>query len=402
MGAPPVLLAQEDDSPIEEAIEGLANWGPLYWKTRLQLGDVGYDSNLYQQATGEEVSSFTATLTPGIDLFLPMGKRQMLWVSEDLDLVYYAKDPPGFYLNDTTQVGYDLHFKRISLLLGDRFASRIQRPNDEIDARVRRKSNMLSGELLVDLSPRVEVGLTHQSDTIRYDDEVVDEPDAPDDLALILDRTERQNGLLLRYAALPRTTFLLHARHTDYDFRDPGSTRMSSEMRYLVGAEFDPSGIINGELTLGWSGFTADRAPEQDFSGFVGTAEVTWRLRTWLHIQVSAERDRRFSTYASNLFFLRRGLEGRVSLRMGGAGWLDLGYGWDGNDYPVADVNIGTVKDPVLINREDRFTNPIVGFRYMPRPGMIVGLEAKYRHRTSNYTREFERLFVVASITLTR
>jgi hypothetical protein len=125
-------------------------------------------------------------------------------------------------------------------------------------------------------------------------------------------------------------------------------------------------------------------------------------MRTWLHFQVSAERDRRFSTYASNLFYLRRELEGRVSLRMGGAGWLDLGYGWDSNDYPVADVNVGTEEDPVLINREDRFTNPIVGFRYQPRPGMIVGLEAKYRQRTSNYTREYERLFVAVTISLTR
>ena len=58
----PCLLAEEDQSPIDEAIEGLANWGPLYFRPRIELKDVGFDSNLYHQATGDEISSFTATL----------------------------------------------------------------------------------------------------------------------------------------------------------------------------------------------------------------------------------------------------------------------------------------------------------------------------------------------------
>ncbi len=395
------LRAEEDSSPIDEAIEGLSNWGPLYWKPRIKLKDAGYDSNLFI-TDQEQVGSFTATLTPGIDLFVPIGNRNMLWVTEDLDIVFYEKDPPGIYLNNDGALGYDLHLKRIHLALGDRFTTRLQRPNDEIDARVRRENNLLSGELLLQISPRVKAGLTHESDKISYDDASVVEPGAPDDIALVLDRTERKNGLLMRYAALPRTTFLARVRHTDYDFKDPASTRESSELRYLVGAEFDPTGLINGELEVGYSSFTADLAPEQDFAGFVGRARVTWKMKSWLHFRVIAVRDRLFSTYATNLFYLRRSLEGRVSLRAGGAGWLDLGYGVDGNDYPVEDVNIGTEEDPILASRKDRFKNPIVGFRYIPREGMVLGLEARYRSRSSNYTFDYDRLFVAVSITLTR
>lgn len=398
---PFTLLAQEEPSPIDEAIEGLANLGPLYWKTRIRLKDAGYDNNLYNQDEEPE-GSFTAILTPGIDLWLPMGNRQLLWATEDLDLVFYEKDPPGIYLNNDAALGYDLYLKRIHLALSDTFTTRLQRPNDEIDARVRRVNNLLGGELLLDLSPRVEVGLTHESDRIRYDDKSVEEPGAPDSIAQILDRTERRNGLLLRYAALPRTSFLLRVRHTDYDFNAPESTRESSEIRYLVGAEFDPTGIINGELEVGHSSFTADLAPEQDFAGFVGRTGVTWKTKSWLHFQVTAERDRLFSTYATNLFYLRKSLEGRVSFRVRGAGWIDLGYGWDISDYPVEDVNIGTDKDPILVSREDRFKNPIFGFRYQPHEGIVIGFEAKYRSRTSNYTRDYDRIFVAVSVALTR
>jgi len=398
-----VLQAQEEEatSPIDRAIEELSNWGPLYWKTRLKLKDLGYDSNLFQQEEGQ-VSSLTATLTPGIDLFLPMGRRQMLWAAEDLDVVYYAKDPPGLYLNNDAALGYDLYLKRIQLSLSDRYKTSLQRPNEEIDARVRRVNNLISGELLLDLSPRVSAGLTHQSDTIRYEDKTVEEPGTPEGLALILDRTERRNGLLLRYDALPRTSFLLKARHTDYDFRDPASTRESTEMRYLVGVAFDPTGLITGELEVGYSLFTADLAPDQDFEGFVGRSEVTWRTKPWFHISVNAERDRRFSTYASNLFYLYEKLEGLVSLRIAGTGWLDLGFGEDRSDYPVADVNIGTDEEPVLVKREDRFTNPILGFRYYPREGMVLGFEARYRSRTSNFAPDFDRLFVAVTISLSR
>jgi len=392
---------QEEHDPIDEAIEGLANLGPVYFRPRIRLKDVGYDNNLYNEEDEPE-GSFTATVTPGIDFFLPMGKRQLISATEDLDLVFYAKDPPGIYLNNDASLGYDLYLKRIHLALGDRFVTRLQRPNDEIDARVRRNNNLLSGELNLDVSPRVIVGLTHDSDRIRYDDEDVEEPGAPDSIAQILDRTERRNGLLLRYDALPRTSFLARVRHTDYDFKDPESTRESSEMRYLVGAEFDPTGIINGELELGYSAFTADLAPEQDYSGFVGMARVTWRTRPWLHIKVSAERDRQFSTYATNLFYLRRNLEGRISLRVAGAGWLDLGYGYDASDYPVEDVNIGTEDDPLLVAREDTFSNPILGFRWFPREGMVLGFEAKYRSRSSNFAREYDRLFIAVSIFLSK
>lgn len=395
------LRAEESASPIDEAIEGLANWGPLYWKSRIRLKDAGYDNNLYN-AEQEPVGAFTATLSPGIDLFMPIGKRNMLWVADDLDFVFYEKDPPGIYLNNDGALGYDLHLKRIHLALGDRLTTRRQRPNDEIDARVRRENNLLSGKLLLQVSPRVEAGLIHESDKISYDDASVEEPGVPDSIALVLDRTERQNGLVLRYAALPRTTFLIRVRHTGYDFKDPASTRESSELRYLAGAEFDPTGIINGELEVGYSSFTADLAPEQDFDGLVGRAKVTWQMKSWLHFRVTAVRDRQFSTYATNLFYLRRSLEGRASLRMGGAGWLDLGYGQDRSDYPVEDVNSGTEDDPVYVSREDRFSGPILGFRYQPREGMVLGFEATYRSRESNFARDYDRLFVAVSITLSR
>ncbi len=395
------LHAEENTSPVDEAIEGLANWGPLYWKPRIRLKDAGYDNNLYN-TNQEQVGSFTATLAPGIDLFMPIGNRNMLWVEEDLDIVFYEKNPPGIYLNNDGAFGYDLYLKRIHLALGDRYTTRLQRPNDEIDARVRRNNNLISGELLLEISPRVEAGLTHDSDKISYDDPSEVEPGAPDSIALVLDRTERRNGLLMHYAALPRTTFLIRVRHTDYDFKDPASTRESSELRYLLGAEFDPTGIINGELEVGYSSFTADLAPEQDYAGLVGFARMTWKMKSWLHFTVNADRDRQFSTYATNLFYLRRKLEGRVSLRMGGAGWLDLGYGWDRSDYPVADVNTGTEDDPVYVSREDRFSNPILGFRYLPREGMVLGFEAMYRSRTSNFARDYDRLFVAVSITLSR
>jgi hypothetical protein len=160
----------EESSPIDKAIEGLANWGPLYWKPRITLKDLGYDNNLFHQDK-DPVGSFIATLTPGIDLLLPMGRRNLLRLTEDLDLVYYEKDPPGFYMNTDGAILYDLYLNRIHLSLGDQFVSRYQRQNDEIDTRVRRNNNLIFGELLVDVSPRIQVGLTHDRDKIEYDPE---------------------------------------------------------------------------------------------------------------------------------------------------------------------------------------------------------------------------------------
>jgi hypothetical protein len=68
----------------------------------------------------------------------------------------------------------------------------------------------------------------------------------------------------------------------------------------------------------------------------------------------------------------------------------------------VEDVNTGTDDQPVFVSREDTFSNPILGFRWFPREGMVLGFEAKYRSRTSNCTRDYDRLFVAVTVSLSR
>src|SRR5690606_42069386 len=77
----------EADNPREEAALRL---GPVYMTPRIELSEFGIDTNVFNRA-GEKQKDFTFTLTPGVDLWLPIARRGLVKASADTGLVWYRE-----------------------------------------------------------------------------------------------------------------------------------------------------------------------------------------------------------------------------------------------------------------------------------------------------------------------
>ena len=63
--------------------------GPFYLRPALSLKEMGVDTNVFNTA-GEQKSDFTFTLTPQIDVAVPVARRALVKATLGTDVVYYA------------------------------------------------------------------------------------------------------------------------------------------------------------------------------------------------------------------------------------------------------------------------------------------------------------------------
>ena len=77
----PVAAAAQSDAPApinEVRQNSRLHAGPLYAKPTLQLKELGIDNNVYNTYGDQQLSDFTATFVPKLDLSVPVAKRALL------------------------------------------------------------------------------------------------------------------------------------------------------------------------------------------------------------------------------------------------------------------------------------------------------------------------------------
>lgn len=407
----PVVLAEEGearaersnhDAPkrvqsIEQAIKGKRHQGPLFVRTAFALEQVGYDSNLFNEEE-DETGSFSMTLAPELEVLLPVGAHQLFQASGKLGLVLHNESPPGNYLNAFGSLRYDLYRKRVHFSLGDHYVRDRRRLNPELNRRILMTSNEVGGELVLRVATRLHSGLSYRLNTVRLDSgtELDDLPGLS--LSEILDRNEHTFGWRTRYDFSSRVNGQVELNRTDYRFRTPGNIRESFEWSATAGVEIDESVVISGLAEIGYAVFEASEVEDQDYSGLLWNAALTWRMSQRFHLLLESRQDRVFSAYADNLYFLHRLYQPTLRLHLLDTTWLGLGHAWSSSSYPVEGINVGTSEDPRFIAREDDITGPVLTFRHQTgkQAGKqyTVGMEARYLTRESNAVNGYDRFFI--------
>src|SRR5262249_43980053 len=113
------------------------HFGGIYLRPALQLKELGFDSNVFNQAS-DQSPDFTATLSPGADVALPLQRRALIAVHGDADLVYYLKYAGERSINPNVDGKVSVFLRRLTIFTAARYVNTHQRPNQEIDARARR------------------------------------------------------------------------------------------------------------------------------------------------------------------------------------------------------------------------------------------------------------------------
>ena len=414
LGLAPVALGQDreeeaqrtaPDTPkrvqsIEKALEGKRHQGPLFLWMAFALEKMGYDSNLFNDEE-DEIGSFTMTLSPELQVMLPVGAHHLFQASGKLGLVLHNESPPGNYLNAFGTLKYDLYRNRFHFSLADHYVRDRRRQNTEFNQRILMTSNEVNGELALRVATRVNSGFSYGLNSVRFDSgaELEDSPGLS--LAEILDRDEHTASWRTRIDFSSRVNSLIDLSLTDYRFKMPGNIRESYEWSGSFGLEIDEGARVTGLAEIGYAVFKAREVEDQDFSGVLWTAALDWQMSQRFHLLLESRRNRNFSAFADNLYFLNLVNQPTIRIHMQDTTWFGLGYAWSNSTYPVEGTNLGTVEEPLFVAREDDITGPVVTFRHQTGKSAgklyTMGMEARYLERESNTVNNYERFFVYVS-----
>jgi hypothetical protein len=280
--------------------EARGHLGPFYVTPTVLLKEIGVDGNVFNEA-GEQKSDFTITLSPKLDVWVPMASRALLQTTVAPDLVWYARYDTERSVNPHVKARGEVYLTRVVLFGESGYLHTRQRPNYEVDARSRRVEDSARAGIEVALSPTTTVELAGRQVALRHDSDAVFDGTS---LARALNRDTRGLQLTARHRLTPLTTLAMR-----YDVRQDRfvlqPTRDSDSYQAMPGIEFAPQALLKGTAYIGYRRFTpsvAELLPA--FSGVVGEVGLAYTLRGSTTLGTSYRRDLAYSYSELQPFFV--------------------------------------------------------------------------------------------------
>lgn len=354
-GLTPAPSASEIPPDPDLSTEGMRRAGPFHLRPFVVLKDFGYDDNVRFDAREREGDA-TLTAGPGLSALILTGDRGGILIHQEHDYVAFRENTDLNHWNTAARARGVLLLKRLSLSLEDRFTSQRERPNTEIDRRLRRDENAVTLAARSLGSGRLGWRAHARHERIDYASDDADSEAA----ARRLDRDEDSLSLTGELKIRPKTTFTLEGTVESVEFDDRRERRDSRIVSVLPGFRFDPSASVQGELKIGVARLEAPDRPESDHRGTVGEGRLSARLGSSARLKGTFARELVFSTLAENLFFVgthwSAAYEQFFSRRLSG----EILYGRGLNHYPEEITGSGGT--PLV--RDDRFTTYQASVRY--------------------------------------
>jgi hypothetical protein len=374
-------------------IRGMRSAGPFHIKPFVALKHLGYDDNI--RFVGEDPEGdTTATAGPGLRTVMLFRDRGGLHLSQQLDYVAFGTNTDLNHWNGDLRARGVLLLKTVALSLEDRFTSQRERPNTEIDRRLRRENHAATAALRTLRRGRFALKATARHETIEYDN------DGPETLPIAerLNRDERSLFLEGELRLLPKTAMILEGRVRRSDFRDDAEGRDSRQNALLAGFRFDPSASVQGEFKFGVLSLDAPDRPGSDFRGTIGEAHLTKRLGHAARLRASYERDIVFSTSFENLYFVGTSWSAAYEQFLTRRFSAELLYGRGLNHYPIPIQRTATPAFEGL--RDDRLETHQVTLRFHVNSQLSITTSASRLRRDSSddlFDRE-RRFYAVGSV----
>jgi hypothetical protein len=189
-----------------------------------------------------------------------------------------------------------------------------ERSGYEIDARVLRRNTSLSAGAELKLTGITSLTGSYRRATTRYgdDERFLDTP-----LGAQLDETIDAAAAGVRYAITPLTTVVVDVE-VQRDRFETSPIRDSDSLRVMPAAEFAPGAVITGRVAAGFRRFSPHDSRLDEFSGFVGSANLGYSLLGRTRFSVLATRDVMYSVDPATPYFLVTSGHLTVSQRVGG------------------------------------------------------------------------------------
>jgi hypothetical protein len=310
-GWPASSFAQTSGDPAEEARMHL---GPLALTPRFSVRHLGIDTNVFN-AANLPTRDFTATIGPGVDTWLRVGRARLSGQTL-IEWTYFQKAEGQRSLN-TSQLGrVDIALATVTPFISGGIVSTRQRPNLEIDERVRQQRATAGLGGRVHLGGRSRVDVEMRRETIDFGDD----GSGSETLSTALNRELTEGAVAFRMDLTPLTTFVLRTG-VSYDVFEFSRVRDSSSVTVVPGLEMKPSALLSGKASVGFRRFNAKSATVPDFSGVVAAVDVGYVMREVTRLGVKIDRNVDYSFQVDKPYYIATSV--LFDVRQA------LGFAWD-------------------------------------------------------------------------
>lgn len=376
------------DAPLDPdlATTGLRRAGAFHLRPFFQLKDAGYDDNIRFESQTPEGDS-TATAGAGLDGLLLFGHRGGLRFHQQLDYVAFGDHTELNHWNGQARAKGLLRAGKALLSLEDRFDSVQERPNSEVDLRLRRATNAATLGLRSLQKGRLGARAFLRHESIDYaagDGGSV----ASEDAVRRLSRDESALVLAGELRVRPKTTLLLEGTLERVRFQDSSEGRDTRARSIQSGVRFDPAAGIQGELKAGVVAAEAPDRPQRDYRELIGSGNLRVRLGGATRAKIRLSRDLEFSALADNLYYVGRewsvGLEQFFTRRLSG----EAAFGRRLNHYPEEVTRAGSPGFQGI--RDDRLATWETTLRYRLHDRLAL-IASAYRVRRDSSDDFYDR-----------
>lgn len=341
-------------------------------RPRFALTDAGFDTNVFNERVNPK-RDFTATLSPGADLWLRTGKG-LLSASGTLDLVHFNTYVSERSVNSNAKVQYEFRFNRFRPYVSGATVNTQDRPGFEIDKRVRHfESDYHVGtDLRVASKGAVSVDLRHRTYTVA-DNEIFDGRLLSEEL----NRTLQVADLGWRQRLTSQTTWIARLSRESERFMS-NVDRNSDSFRMTTGFELGQFALIRGSAFVGYRRLSAaDGGTLPEFSGITADVNVAYTMPTQTRLSAVISRDLEYSYERRTPYYIQTGLRATLTQRLIGRWDAQVSVGRDRLAYEA-------LAEFIDRQRTD-FVNRIGGgIGYTPNQRMRIGFDVTSYDRKSD------------------
>jgi hypothetical protein len=301
-------------SSRDQADNAQIHLGPLGLTPRFAIRNLGVDTNVLNSAE-RPTRDFTVSMGPGVDTWLHFG-RALLSTQTLVEWTYFRQSAGqrSFNTSQTGRLEFDL--ASVTPFIAGGVISTRQRPNLEIDQRVRQDRVNASLGTRVELGGRSRIDVDARREQIEFGD------DQPGDVLVrtALNREVTEGGISFRMDMTPLTTFVVRTS-VAYDTFEFSRVRDSDSMTILPGLEMKPSALFSGKAAVGYRRFDAKNAVVPDYSGMVAAVDIGYVMREATRFGVRVDRNLDYSLQVDTPYFVVT--TANVDVKQA------LGYSWD-------------------------------------------------------------------------
>jgi hypothetical protein len=310
LGAGGAALAQPATPMPDASVPARVQIGPVGFRPSLILREVGYDSNVLNEETGDQ-GDFTATMGARLDVGARIARLAATY-NTFYEYLYFKElsDERGSNRGAEGRVDLLLGRLRPHLVLGVR--SSHDRPSAEIDARALRQLTSVGFGLAAVAMSRTTLSVAYRRNGTEY---AADETFRGVPLADELNQRAHAITYGADFELSPLTTIAVHGEELRERFT-LSPDRNANSHRYGVTALLNPLALISGRATLGVAAFRPSNPLEPDFTGLIAAINVGYAFPGESRVAVTIDRDVRHSYLSDTPYYVATGIRATYTRRL--------------------------------------------------------------------------------------